>query len=180
MRIHPFWRPKIFDRRFQQLLRKVVPGSRIIGDGTLFSAEGEPLSCDLEVSIPGTPERALALAVAFAEYLGAPKGSTATHHESETTEELGKNEGVALYLPVGDLLASVRDEHPVELFLERVNARGMRGVAEWFTWWEDERQASAYFYGRSAERIRESLGAAIAGERLAEGSRIVDLRPDAA
>jgi hypothetical protein len=174
-RLEPAMRVPFFEKRLIRLLRRHGWGPRVTGGGTMFSAAGEPMSCDVVVEIPGEPHRALALAVAMLDYMGAPKGSSATRTDTDERMELGRYDGVGLYLNGTDLPDQVYDEYPVDLFLDRVAQKGMYEVTGYWQYWHGPRETAVYFYGPSEEKMRTALQPLIEQERLAQGSRVVTL-----
>jgi hypothetical protein len=176
-RLRPNDRGKRFEDPVQAMLSAEAPGSEVTGGGTTASAEGEPLSCDLDVELAGNLDAALRTLIRALRRSGAPKGSTVRSDDGDPVE-IGVSEGVGLYLDGTNVAPEVLANQNVNDLVRHVKSHvGREGAL--FSFWEGPRETAFYFYGPSAERLVVLLAEAVEGQPLAARHRIVLLSGDA-
>jgi hypothetical protein len=151
-------------------LEERFPGSRVTGGGTLRSREGEPLVSGIDAQIVGTADVVEDEVVAFLEALGAPRGSTVAL-AGRAPREVGKVEGVALYLERHALPEEVYAANDINEFLDLLNANA-EGVGVLQAFWEGPDATAVYVYGPSADAILDAVAPLIAAHPLAQASRL--------
>ena len=77
-RLRPLDRGEHFEEPLDAHLRARVPGTAVVSGGTLVSAAGEPLSCDIEIEWAGPADQAVSTLEPLLERLGTPRGSSVT------------------------------------------------------------------------------------------------------
>lgn len=155
----------------QNALNKLLPGSQIDGGGTHLSKEGEPLSCDIEVTVESSPDKVLSTVIGFMNSCGAPRGSYAVLDEDEPVT-FGVTDGLGLYLNGTELPDEVyENSDPNELIARLNESLGDEGT--YASYWQGPRETALYLYGPSGERMRELIADVLATEALAQRSRLV-------
>jgi hypothetical protein len=172
-RLRPMDRGERFEDPLDELLRAQSPGGRVTGGGTMISAEGEPLWCDVEVEWAGDPGAGVELVAAALTRGGAPRGSQVTLDDAEPVP-FGEFEGLGLYLNGTDLPAEVYATSDVnELISTLLEALGPDG--DMYSYWEGPTETALYLYGPSAEVIEEKVAPVLASEPSAALTRVVRL-----
>ena len=172
-RLRPLDRGRLYEDPLQEVLDDRLPGSDISGGGTLMAPGGEPLVCDLDVEREGDPEAGLALVIETLQNLGAPKGSKARPEEGEAVG-FGTSEGLGVYLNGTDLPAQVYEESDVNELIGLLEA-ALGDSGSIHSYWEGPRETALYFYGPSAQRMRDLMRDVLGSHPLAQQSRLVDL-----
>jgi len=166
-RLQPVQRVERYDDPLHEFLQSRGAGS-VEGGGTLLGTDGEVESADVEVEL-SDPDKLDLLAQTF-DLLGAPVGST--WRAGERTVDLGRNEGLGLYLNGTDLAPEVyatSDVNQVIASLEEL----LGHAGELHGWWEGPRETALYFYGPSYDAMAALLADYVATEPLCERSRTV-------
>lgn len=176
-RLRPLDRGDIYEDPLQQVLDVRSPGSVISGGGTLMGPDGEAAWCDVNIDLEGDPEAGLALVIETLQALGAPKGSTARLDDAEPIT-FGVTEGVGLYLNGTDLPDSVYAESDINELITQLNER-LGDVGSMHSYWQGPRETALYFYGPSAEVMRDLMRDVVHTYPLAQQSRLIAL-PDRA
>jgi hypothetical protein len=172
-RLQPMHRGERYEDPVQDLLDRRGLGGQVTGGGTLASAEGEPLSCDIEVELPDELAADLAWLPSALEALGAPRGSTVAIEGAEPIA-FGRTEGVGVYLDGQGLPDEVYAQSDVNVLIEQLLAAlGDDGGLQ--SWWEGSRETALYLYGGSGARLRGHIAPVLATHPLAQGCRVVDL-----
>jgi len=170
--LRPDDRGRRYEDPLQQLLDRKLPGSQVSGAGTLLSPSGEIAWCDIDVELTGDPVAGRRQIIDFLEWLGAPKGSVAKL--TDDVVAFGKTEGVAIYLNGTDLPSHVYAEADVNQLIRMLGYQlGRKGRMQSF--WEGPRETALYFYGGSAQTIRDLIAPVLAEHPLAQECRVVDL-----
>jgi hypothetical protein len=106
------------------------------------------------------------------EVLGAPRGSVLS--AGDRTLELGRLEGLGLYLNGTDLSAEVYASSDVNVVLERLEDL-LGDDGDLHGYWEGPRETALYFYGESFATMAERIAALVAAEPLCEQARVVQV-----
>lgn len=156
----------------QHVLDKTAPGWQVDGGGTLLSAAGEPLSCDIEVDgEQASPDGVISAMASFLDSVGVPRGSYAVLDDHDRVA-FGVTDGLGLYLNGTDLPGEVyRTCDSNELIDLLEDALGDHGKLE--SWWEGPAETALYLYGPSASQMRELISGVLASYPLAQRSRLV-------
>jgi hypothetical protein len=172
-RLRPLDRGARYEDPLLVVLNAMMPGSKVTGGGTLLSAEREPLFCDIELSVEGDAQKALALVVGALEAAGAPKGSRVRLDESDPVP-FGVTEGLAIYLNGTDLPGEVYANSDInELIAALLDRLGADGDLQ--SYWEGPRETALYLYGASAARMDELTASVLSRFPLAQRCRVVPL-----
>jgi hypothetical protein len=173
-RLQPLHRGELFEDPLEVLLTTRSLPAQIVGGGTLTSADGEPLSCDIELELgddvgPGPTGDAVALIVDALREQGAPLGST-YRLDGAGPVGFGVTEGLALYLNGTELPDEVYAASDVNDLIEAIEgALGAHGAM--FSYWQGPRDTALYLYGTSAAGMRALLEPALVPFPLAERCR---------
>lgn len=151
--LQPVDRGGIYEDPLQEVLDARAPGSAVVGGGTAQGPDGSPTDSDIEVEVVGDPAEVMALVIDVLEFYGAPKGCTARLNDGEPVS-FGRAEGLELALNGYDLPAEVYQANDVNELLARIGqALGTEGRMH--SHWVGPKYTSIYFYGPSADRLRE-------------------------
>ena len=174
-RLQPKHRHRLEDLLQAALLQR-APGFGVDGGGTLLSADGEPLSCDIEVDAEAgdTPTAdAVAAAIEVLNSHGAPRGSYAVPDDGERLA-IGTTDGLGLYLNGTDLpghfYAASNPDELISLLSGRLRSEGSV-----VSYWQGPTETALYLYGPSASRMRELISDVLATHPLAQRSRLVPI-----
>lgn len=172
-RLRPMDRGERFEDPLDEVLRAQTPGGRVTGGGTMLSAEGEPLWCDIDVEWPGDADPDLELIASALTRMGAPRGSRITVGDGEPVP-FGELEGVGFYINGTDLPPEVYATSDVnELISTLLAAMGSDG--DMYSFWEGPTETALYLYGPSAAVIEEKVAPVVATVPLAAQARVVRL-----
>jgi hypothetical protein len=172
-RMQPMLRGERYEDPLQDFLDEGGQGGQVTGGGTLASAEGEPLSCDIELDLPGEVAADLTGLLRALESFGAPRGSTVSVDGAEPVG-FGLTDGVGVYLDGQGLPDEVYAESDINELISRLLAAvGDDGDLQ--SWWEGSQETALYLYGASGATLRERIAPVLAAHPLAQGCRVVDL-----
>lgn len=172
-RLQPDHRHGLYEDPILPYLTSQLPGSAIVGGGTQLGADGEPMSCDIEIDLEGDVDAGVTLVRNVLEACGAPHGSTLTLG-TQAAERFGTLHGVAVYLNGTDLAPAVYASSDVNEFIDEVvTALGQDGLMQSF--WEGPRETALYVYGSSSTVLRNLLAPVLASHPLAGRCRVVDI-----
>jgi len=169
-RLRPLDRGERFEDPLDAHLRARIPGTSVVGGGTLVSAAGEPLSCDIEIAWAGSPEQAVSTLEPLLERLGTPRGSSVTVGAGSAVP-LGRTEGLGIYLNGTDLPQEVYQQSDVNELIEQLLA-ALDDEGDLFSYWEGPTETALYLYGTSADAMRALVSPVLTTHALAERSRV--------
>ncbi len=157
----------------QVVLDKLHPGTEIDGGGTALGADGEPLSCDIEVEVADSPDRVVGTVVEFLNSVGAPRGSYTTVDGGDPVP-FGVTEGLGLYLNGTELPTEVYENADPNELIDSID-RSLGEEGDYVSYWQGPTETALYLYGPSADRMRQLIAGVIAATPLAQRSRLVPL-----
>jgi len=172
-KLQPMDRAEHFEEPLDAALKEARLG-QVTGGGTMQEASGEIAYCDIEIALSAAPDKAVPAIIAAFDHLGAPRGSTLLMEGAGTERELGKAEGLAVYLNGTDLPQETYetcDSNFVYSEFERLLA----GEGRVLSFWEGATETAFYMYGGSFPEMRKRLEAFIASYPLCQRCRIVQV-----
>ena len=182
-------RPLDRGERFEDPLVEILEGKfrevEVTGGGTLLSAKKSPSTCDIDLVVKGNANEVLAAVVAALERLGVPKGSSVrvaagrslfSRTGKELVAKVGVTEGLGIYLNGTDLPAEVYESNDINELIARLDA-ALGAEGEMYSYWEGPTETALYYYGPSAQRMRELVVDVLGTHPLAERSRVEALTP---
>jgi hypothetical protein len=146
----------------------------VTGGGTAQTSSGEIEYCDIEVLLPDASPDALDFIVGTLEYLGAPKGSKLTDADSATLRQLGKAEGIAIYLNGTDLPDEVYSSCDAD-FVRDEFGRLLGTEGRVLSLWSGPTETALYMYGTSFHEMRTRLGGFLGEYPLCRNCRIAQV-----
>lgn len=172
-RVQPIDRGEIYGRPLDAMLREQGLGE-VTGGGTQLDENGEVEFCDLEISLKGTSEAALAALRGCLEALGAPKGSRILLGEDQPEIAFGVNEGLAVYLNGTDLPDSVYRECDIDTIwdeFERLLGPNGRLQGDW----HGPAESGLYLYGPSYDVMADAIRPFLDSYPLCQKARVVQI-----
>ncbi len=183
--LRPLDRGARFEDPLVEILEQKFREVEATGGGTLLSEKNAPSTCDIDLEVKGNANEVLAAVVAALERLGVPKGSSVrvigdrglfSRAGKELVAKVGVTEGIGIYLNGTDLPAQVYESNDINELIARLNvALGAEG--ELYSYWEGPTETALYYYGPSAQRIRELAGEVLDTHPLAQRCRVEALTP---
>ncbi len=177
-RLLPLDRGEHFEDPLLDILEQRGCKAEITGGGTLMQAGGEPSICDIDLSVEGDATSALRLIIEALDGLGAPVGSTARVGDGEPVA-FGTTEGLGIYLNGTDLPHDVYATSDVNELIAQLHDR-LDAAGKMLSHWQGPTETALYFYGPSAQRMRELMADVLATYPLAQTCRIEPVTPVAA
>jgi len=172
-KLQPIHRGDIFEDPLDSALKKAGRGE-VTGGGTLLDNSGEIAHCDIEISVPEVNDENLRFIATTLEGLGAPKGSRLTMAKSDKVLQIGKAEGLAVYLNGTDLPDEVYAKSDINFVIsEFTRLLGAKGRI--LSNWQGPRETALYIYGGSFAGMRDALKDFIASYPLCQKCRIVQI-----
>jgi hypothetical protein len=175
-RLRPLDRGDRFEDPLLDRLKKKIRKLSVTGGGTLMEANGEPSKCDIDLAFRGDADEALPLITATLDSLGAPIGSTARVSGKDKAVTFGTTEGVGVYLNGTELPDEVYQTNDVNELIARLS-QSLGDAGEMYSYWEGSTETALYFYGPSADRLRQRMSEVLRTHPLAQRSRVESLTP---
>ena len=150
-RLQPVHRVEFFEEVLEELIAKYKLG-QFMGGGTLQSASGEIVSCDVEMMI--RKDKLEQFLTFLHEMDNIPKGSTMIVGNEE--REIGFAEGLALYLNGTELPPEIYENCDINYLIELLED-ALEDLVQAFSYWEGNRDTALYYYGSSYEEIKEKI-----------------------
>jgi hypothetical protein len=175
-RLQPLDRGDRFEDPLVDLLEKKIRKLSVTGGGTLMEAGGEPSKCDIDLTFKGNADEALQLIIGTLTSLGAPIGSTARIGGKDTAVPFGSTEGIGVYLNGTDLPDEVYRTSDVNELIARLR-EGLGDAGDMYSYWQGPTETALYFYGPSANRMRERMSVVLQTHPLAQRCRVESLTP---
>ena len=149
-KLQPFHRAD-FEDMIENILKEKQAGE-IIGGGSLLMPTGEISCCDIEFSII---ENQVDSFISFLNQITLiPNGSKILMKDSMMN--IGKSEGLGLYLNGTDLPKEVYQNSDINELIEQIDT-ALKGVAVRLSHWEGNSETALYYYGPSYETIKEKI-----------------------
>lgn len=120
------------------------------GGGTLQSATGEIMSCDIEVMLKDTNQDTMSALCGILNRFGIPKGSQLIFTGQKT--EIGLQEGLAIYLNGTDLPKEVYRTCDINYVIDRIDQL-LADTGRMYSYWEGQKETALYYYGESCEKM---------------------------
>ena len=161
-----------FEDPLDELLREQGLG-QVTGGGTQMADEPAGIAyCDIEISLNGPSDAAIAAAVQCLEQLGAPKGSK-LHLLGGASKAFGVSEGLAMFLDGVGLPAAVYGACDINQLIEAANERlALGGGGRFYSHWQGSKETGLYFYGPSFALMKSALEPLVSSFPLCQGARI--------
>lgn len=141
----------------QEILQKKQLGE-VTGGGTAMNAEGEILSCDIEIQLCKDDSDCVEWLAALLNRIGIPKGSVLQGIEPEI--KVGTLEGLAYYNSV-DLPDEIYQNCDINYVIKQME-QAMEGIGRLYSWRELNAYTALYFYGTSFSEMKEKIASFIA------------------
>ena len=140
-----------FEDMVENVLKEKNAGE-IVGGGSLLMPSGEISCCDIEFSIL---ESQVDSFISFLNQVSLiPKGSKILMNNTEMN--IGKSEGLGLYLNGTDLPVEVYQNSDINHLIELLD-HALEGVAVRLSHWEGSSETALYYYGPNFEIIKENI-----------------------
>ena len=145
----------------------------VTGGGTLQLKSGEIGYCDLEVFINSENIDNVTLGILKdnIEKLGAPKGSKIVIEKTNKEVEVGKLEGIGIYLDGVNLPDKIYKENDINVVVEELQ-KLLNDKSETLRYWEGDEEVGLYFYGESFEHMKEMISDFVNEHPLCQNVRI--------
>ena len=172
-RLQPIHRGEFFGDPLDIKLKEEELGE-VSGGGSMVEASGEIEYCDLELSLFETSDGTIGKLVSLLESLGVPKGSKLSIAGSDVEREIGKAEGIAVYLNGTDLPEATYqtcDSNVVYSELDQL----LEGKGRVMSYWEGPTETAFYMYGNSFEEMKQSIAGFLASYPLCEKCRVIQV-----
>lgn len=175
----PMDRGSRYEDPLQEALSAEALGE-VAGGGTMVLESGEVEYIDVQVVLNDV-QRGVQRLIERLETFGAPKGSTLRIYDRTPAREIafGKAEGVAVYLDGVNLPNEVYASSDVNVVIEELS-NALAGRGEMHGHWEGPRETALYFYGESAEEMKNRMSDFLASYPLCAGARVVTIAPPSA
>jgi hypothetical protein len=172
-RLQPIHRGEFFEDPLDVELKAAGLGE-VSGGGSMQAASGEIEYCDIELLMPETTEEAIRKLVSALEFLGAPKGSKVQLTNSQSQIELGKAEGIAVYLNGTDLAESTYKSCDSNFVFSEFN-RLLEGTGRVLSYWQGPTETALYMYGNSFADMKQRIAGFLSTYPLCEKCRITQI-----
>lgn len=167
-RVQPLDRGTLYEDVIEKWLKRKRSG-KITGSGTMQDANQEITGCMIEMSIKPAKQQEV---LAFLQQMPLPKGS---FWQTETENvEIGKLEGLALYLNGVDLPQEVYESCDVNDLIEMLE-KSLDGKGEFYSYWVGDQETALYFYGDSFEEMQQKISAIVENYPLCQQSRVTKI-----
>lgn len=164
-KLQPFHRAD-FEDMIENVLKKTEAGE-IVGGGSLLMPSGEISCCDIEFSII---EHQVESFISFLNQIHlVPKGSKILMNNSEIN--IGKAEGLGLYLNGTDLPVEVYQDSDINQLIEQLD-QALKDIGIRLSHWEGNTETALYYYGPSFENMKEKILCITQAHPLCEKCRI--------
>ena len=150
-RLQPVHRKEFFEEVLEEIISKYKLG-RFTGGGTLQSAIGEIVSCDVEMMI--RKDKVQQFLDLLYEIDNIPKGSIVIVGNEK--KEIGFAEGLALYLNGTDLAPEIYENCDINYLIELLE-NALEDLTQGFSYREEGREIALYYYGKSYCEIKEKI-----------------------
>ena len=158
-----------FEDMIENVLKEKNAGE-IVGGGSLLMPTGEISCCDIEFSII---ENQVDSFISFLNQISLiPKGSKILMNHTEMN--IGKSEGLGLYLNGTDLPVEVYQNSDINQLIELLD-NALEGIAVRLSHFEGNSETALYYYGPSFETIKENILPITQSYPLCEKCRIVQI-----
>lgn len=167
-KLQPFHRAD-FEDMIETILKEKKAGE-IVSGGSLLLPTGEISCCDIEFSII---ENQVDSFLSFLNQIHfIPKGSKILM--KDTVMNIGKSEGLGLYLNGTDLPVEVYQNSDINELIELLD-NTLEGIAERLSHWEGNKETALYYYGPNFETIKDKILPITQTYPLCEKCRIVQI-----
>jgi hypothetical protein len=146
----------------------------VSGGGTMQAESGEIDYCDIELQMTDASDAAIGKLVALLEQLGTPKGSKVQLAGSQSEREVGRAEGMAVYLNGTDLPDETYrscDSNVVFSELDRL----VEGKGRVLSYWQGPRETAFYVYGDSFADMKQRTAEFLATYPLCAKCRVTQV-----
>ena len=171
-KVMPFDRGEVYEDPLDEFLKSEGIGE-VSGGGTMQLETGEIEYCDVEIKL--NPNQSgddkIELIIAKLEDLGAPKGSFITIEKTSRKIELGKREGIGIYLDGVNLGDDVYQNNDSNFVVSEVK-RLINDNSEAVRYWEAEKETGLYFYADSFIAIEASIQGFLSEYPLCKNARV--------
>lgn len=172
-KLQPISRGEFFEDPLDDVMEKEGLGE-VSGGGTMVAESGEIDYCDIELLIPVVTEETIVRLTSTLELLGAPKGSKLTITSTGEVHEIGKDEGLAVYLNGTDLPDETYRSCDVN-FVSSEFDRLLQGKGRVLSFWDGPTETALYMYGRSFTEMRAAIADFIATYALCQQCRVIQI-----
>ena len=171
-KIMPIDRGEIYEDPLNELLIAENIG-KVTGGGTMQEASGEIDYCDVEIKLNSTEidKTIINNIIEKLESFGAPKGSFLTIEKTQEKINVGKLEGIGIYLDGINLPKNVYEECDINFVITEFHRLT---ETEYIVNrnWQNETGIALYFYGESFEKMKTQIKDLVENYPLCENCRI--------
>lgn len=174
-RILPIDRGELYEDPVDEMLQASGLGE-VNGGGTMTSEQGEIMGCDVDIHV-FSDEVSPALIqkiIQMLEAKGAPKGSRLSIAKTKEVIQIGKREGLALYLDGRNLPAETYQTCDSNYVLAEVK-RLTGDESDVLRYWQGPAETAFYVYGESFEVMKRAIQGLVDTYPLCKGARIVQI-----
>lgn len=153
-RIGPIDRSLTYTEPLENFLQSKNWGT-VINEGTFLQKNGEISACDITIELTPHAKDKLTIGqiTSFLERLGMPKGSVLIVEQTKTKMQVGKMEGLALYLNRNFISSAGLSPEQVENFAKSLHDKvGHTNLVD--RSWSDKKEDAAYFYNISFQEMQ--------------------------
>ena len=143
----------------------------VTGGGTQLGEDSEIEFCDIEIQVTASLDDAMPLICSTLESLGAPIGSKLILESEDRETELGKTEGLAVYLNGVDLPDYVYQECDFETVSDECT-RLLGEEGKIYSYWQGPRETALYMYGSSFQEMKQRLDEFLVSYPLCQQARV--------
>lgn len=169
-RVQPLDRGNLYEDPLDEVLKQARVGS-VTGGGTQLGEDNEVVFCDIEIQVTASLDDATPLICSTLESLGAPIGSKLILESEDREVELGKTEGLAVYLNGVDLPDHVYQECDFDTVSDEFT-RLLGEEGKIHSYWQGPKETALYMYGPSFQEMKQRLDEFLVSYPLCQQARV--------
>lgn len=169
-RLQPMHRGEFFEDPLDAKLKPAGLGE-VSGGGTMQDKSGEIEYCDIELQMSDVTDATIDQLVALLEQLGAPKGSKVQIASSQAERDIGRAEGMAVYLNGTDLPDETYKSCDSNLVYSELD-RLLAGKGRVLSYWQGPTETAFYLYGDSFDDMKRRTAEFLATYPLCAKCRV--------
>lgn len=172
-RVQPLDRGELYEDPLDEKIQELSLGE-VTGGGSFLEDNGEIASCDIEICVKDSSEETINIIKETLEKLNIPKGSKLTIKSTDREIQIGKSDGMAIYINGTDLDESVYKECDSNVVYEELN-RLLKNKGSIHSHWQGTTETALYLYGESFEEMNSTIKEFLNTYPLCEKCRVVQI-----
>ena len=172
-KLQPMHRGEFFEDPLDAKLKAAGLGE-VSGGGTMQAESGEIDYCDIELQMTDTSDAAIGKLVALLEQIGAPKGSKVQLTNPPSERDVGRSEGMAVYLNGTDLPDETYKSCDSNVVYSELG-RLVGGKGRVLSYWQGPTETAFYLYGDSFADMKQRTAEFLATYPLCAKCRVTQV-----